>query len=263
MPYRFGYRRFRRRGYSMRRRPFYRRKRFARRPKLMNRQDTRNLQGVVIRRAPGVPFPTNYYAKLKYVDEYDITNLASDTLLNTGYWATDMNFPSGSATAGLPRPTYFDEFASVYDQYEVLASKIRVQVVPTTATQHYDIVIYPAQSGSTLPTTLEHAATLPLSKWLTISSSGRQPSIGYYLKSKRMCPRIMDNEGGASESVRSRIRSFGDTDLINPSVESPHFRHVIGIHQPTTTASYRVIVQITYYCRFMVKEIVGPSVTPA
>jgi len=251
-------RRFRKR--PIRQRRFYKRRTFKKR--LVSRQDTRNRAGRVVRKTAGVPFPTNYFAKLKWNNDYQITDLADLGIQQTGLWATDMNFITGSTTAGLPRPTYFDEFASIYDQYEVLASKIRVTVIPlgASAQNACELAVYPAQSGSTLPTTMTVIKSVPLSKWQLNSNAGRPTTITSYLKSKRMCPKM----NVITTSVVSRQREFASNTLISSSSENPHFRWIVAVQNDSgAQSSFRVSVQITYYTKIMMKEINQGSVQPA
>lgn len=223
--------------------PRYKRKSYRRKTRKYKRKKRKRNYPITTMRVRGVTgFPDQLFVALKYNTTVNVVNVAG-----FGTYIFRMNsLFDPDFTGGGEQPLLFDQYALLYSEYEVKASKIRVQYL-SQSQESMKATIYPANLATPLGD-VSAIAEQPYakSKWLNNANSAYFSTINNYM-------RVMKLEGRNTSSL-----NFVSVVTNNPSnmkywslsIWSPTGADVSVVHLDVT---------ITYYSRFFRRRIVSGS----
>lgn len=181
----------------------------------------------------GSMIPDTTLVKLKYVDFISMTNIGG---IGTYTYRLNSCFDPDFTGSG-HQPMGFDQWSAFYGHYQVLASRIRVQVL-TGNTNVSGFAIYPSSNTTALGTYYE-SREQPYSraKWITNSGSSAHTVLSNYMKVKKLEARTIDSV------------NFSAPVNANPVTEK--FWHLV-VQSPSASdiSSLRFDIQIVYYVKF-------------
>lgn len=177
------------------------------------------------------------YIKLRYSQAYtfSITSGVAVTQVMRGNSLFDPDF---SGTGG--QPYFFDQWATLYQNYTVLGSAIKVTAFSVTPTVVYDVIVCPSTSSSSYSSNIE-ASEQPY-------TTSRQSQINqpHLLVNKYMSTNKIN---GLKKSQTTNDPAFSAATGANPS--SQWYWHIYAndvVSSSTITLAVKIVV--TYYCRF-------------
>ncbi len=224
MPYRKRYYRKKykkKRGFKGRTRKYRKRRRYA------NKINYMRVRGVT-------GFPDQLVVKLKYNEAFTMTNVGG--FGSYTYRLNSLFDPNFTGTGH--QPMNFDQYSALYQDYEVKASKLYVDVIPPDVNP-IKVATIPARI-STAPASIEQMSenTYSRVRWFANATTQQQGPIVNFMTVKKL-------EGRTTASV-NYIANTGT----NPS--STRFWHILVDSFTGTDISDIVFdVTIIYYSRFM------------
>jgi len=177
--------------------------------------------------------PDTCFVKLKYVDFITMTNVAG-----LGAYTYRMNSlfdPDFTGTGH--QPMGFDQWSNFYSHYQVLASKIRVHVLPPD-TNLTGFAIYPSNDITNLASySVAREQPYAKSSWVNVGASILGSMNTSYMKIKKL-------EARSTDSV-----NFSASINANPS-NVKYWHMVLQSVSGSDISDIRLDIRITYYCKF-------------
>ncbi len=187
--------------------------------------------------------PDTTFVKLKYNGVVVMTNIAG---YGSYRFAVNSLFDPDITSAG-HQPMAYDQWANFYDHYEVMGSKIRVEVLaPSSVNSPTGFAMYPSKDSTSL-TSFVAAREQPYSKsrWITGSNNKKTVCSNY------ITPRKLEGRTTSSVNFTAAVSS-------NPA--SLRYWHlVLETLDGSTIATTYCDVLITYYCKFFGRINLGTS----
>lgn len=219
--------RFRRKTYK---RPY--KKRIKKRTYRKKTSATRMPLYAMFRNGPPTGFPNKLRCKLKYFETPNITSTTGG--LTKHIWNANSIFDPNDTGTG-HQPLYHDTFASLYDHYAVISSKIIITIVNRSTTDSALVSLGPEDdnsASSTTSTLVEQVGSK--SKVLTPLSGSKSEQI---LTGVFGAKKVLSIDPFTSQSYKT---AFGS----NPSELSTWVLSVTAFNAATLTCDYTV--QIIY-----------------
>lgn len=179
--------------------------------------------------------PDTMYVRMKYREI-----LIEGGIFNTHTYSLNSIFDPNQSGAG-HQPLGHDQWGALYENYQVLASSIKVEFVQNSASVPAGCVVFPS-NVSTTSTNLLNAGEQSYAKYrnLQVNTGGRPIIIKNYMSVRKL-------EARSTDSVNFSA-GFG----ADPVAE--RFWHVvIGALDSASTASVITDVTIIYYCKLFRK----------
>jgi len=214
----------------------------SRKPKKKGRKRRRSLPITSMRVRGVTGFPDQLFVKLKYNDTVNLVNIAG-----FGSYLFSMNSLFDPDATGVgQQPLLFDQYALLYNEYEVKASKINVRFL-SQSQQSMKAIVYPSNTA-TPSSDISALSEQPYSKskWLNNANSAYFSNLTSYM-------RVVKMEGRNTNSL-----NFVSTVTGNPSNQK--FWH-IALNSPTgaDVSAVHIDVTIIYYARFFRRKFISGS----
>lgn len=227
----------------------YRRRRkinYRRRPRKVRRgYGKKNKQKLAIYKAPhmGVGFPSQTYAKLKYVKQFSSATGSSPFVL--WFRGNGMNDPEYAI--GGHSPMYFDQYMAVYNKFMVYASSIKLSIMNSNSSAALQCALYPGDSAGTLLGSLsEVLEQTRASAAVTIPLSQQRAS-------------VIKRFAKTSNVLGLNRNQLGDDDLTGTASSSPAKQWFWTMYlesvDSVTPVSGSILIEIKYYVKFQDRKL--------